>query len=211
MKPYYSDSHCTIFHGDCREILPSLPKADLVLTDPPYGIDYNRNEKHKGNVNNPKVYGDDKPFEPNWLLAMKIPMVLWGGNCYASKLPDYPAWLCWKKTLTNGAESQSADFELAWSNALTRNRIFEYLWAGCYRAGEREGFYHPTQKPIALMQWCLTFFPQVKNVADPYMGTGPVLIASKLAGIKSVGIEIVERYAEIAANRLRQSVLNFEG
>ncbi len=238
VKWYYSDSHTCIAHGDCREILPTLllekvkKKEICIISDPPYGIgwdvDYakSREASIRRKVSNgtadkcwregkhTPIYGDNKPFEPAWLLALQVPMILWGANHYADKLPSSPQWLIWDKKTERGAKNGFGDCEMAWvrggdSSAV---RIFRHMWCGYQRDSEiSEGSLHPTQKPVALMQWCLTFFPQVKNVADPYMGTGPVLIACKLAGIKCVGIEIVERYAEIAASRLRQSVLNFEG
>lgn len=102
-----------------------------------------------------------------------------------------------------------ATCELAWSNFVKGCRRFRFLWNGFMRAGD-ESLYHPTQKPVDLMTWCLSlpWTPEGK-VLDPYMGSGPVLIAAKLAGRKAIGIEIEERYCEIAANRLAQGVLPF--
>lgn len=96
--------------------------------------------------------------------------------------------------------------ELAWSNLLGATRVFRNLWSGLLRSSERRDFYHPTQKPIALMEWCLQFFPDGK-VLDPYAGSGSTLIASKKTGRSAVGIEIEERYCEIAAKRLNQEVM----
>ncbi len=206
MTPYYEDSAVTIYHGDCREI--SLPSSDLVLTDPPYGIAYNRNDKHRGSVLNPTVQGDDLPFDPSFLLDFPR-LILWGANCYASRLPDSKTWLCWRKTLTDGNESQSTDFELAWTNCVGRSRYFEHLWAGCYRASESGDYLHTTQKPLELMRWCLGLVPRAKTILDPFMGSGTTLRAAKDLGRKATGIEIEERYCEIAARRMAQEVFSF--
>ncbi len=208
MKPYYEEAGITIYHGDCREILPTLPKVDLVLTDPPYGISYNRNKKHRGMVPHPTVIGDDAPFDPAHLLIFPR-LILWGANCYASKLPDSKTWIAWHKTLTDNDEGQTSDMELAWANCIGRNRLFTYLWAGCYRQGEAGDFFHPTQKPRSLMAWCIKLSNAPGIVLDPYMGSGTTLRAAKDLGRQAIGIEIEERYCEIAAKRLSQEVLDF--
>ena len=204
--PYYQDKSCTLYHADCRDILPLLPKVDLVLTDPPYGIGYNRNQKHKGIVVNPTVLGDDRPFDPTCLMRFER-LILWGANCYASRLPDCKTWLAWHKTLTSNVKGQTSDMELAWANCIGRNRLFRYLWAGCYRAGETGDYFHPTQKPIALMKWCIELAPKSNLILDPFCGSGTTLVAAKQLGRKSIGVEIEEKYCEISAQRLSQEVL----
>lgn len=206
MKPYYQDDAVTIYHGDCREILPQLEPVDLVLTDPPYGINYDRNQKHKGFRTNHTVFGDDAPFDPSCLLKYQN-LILWGANCYASRLPDSKVWLAWHKTFTDNADGQTADMELAWTNCLGRSRLFRYLWAGCYRQGEISEFYHPTQKPLALMSWCISLAGDRKIILDPFMGSGTTLRAAKDLGRKAIGIEIEEKYCEVAARRMAQEVL----
>jgi DNA modification methylase len=182
--------------------------VDLVLTDPPYGIDYDRNKKHKGQKRNNKVLGDDVPFDPSILLKYQH-IILWGANCYASRLPDSKTWICWKKTLTDNSKGQTADFELAWCNCIGRSRHYEYLWAGAYRVFECGDYFHPTQKPIALMKWCIELSKTKGTILDPFMGSGTTLRAAKDLGRKAIGIEIEEKYCEIAAKRLGQEVLAF--
>ena len=179
---------------------------DLAIVDPPYGIDYDRNKKHKGTVQNNTVFGDNISFDPTFLLDYGR-LILWGGNCYASKLPNQATWLCWKKTLTDNNGGQTSDMELAWANCIGRSRHFEYLWAGCYRPYETGEYYHPTQKPIALMRWCLELVKDVKIVLDPFMGSGTTLVAAKQLHRQAIGIEIEEKYCEIAVKRLGQGVL----
>lgn len=210
--PYYDHGGITIYNADCRDLLPQLGKFDLLLTDPPYGIGLDTENRSRGRSrltvarDHEPVFDDDKPFEPAHLLALSIPSVLWGANNYADKLPASPMWLAWDREATGDI----TDAELAWvkGHHYRTVRLFKHQWAGMLRASEKGlRVLHPTQKPVALMRWCLSFFPEAKTVLDPYMGSGPVARACKDAGLRYVGIEIVERYCEIAAKRLAQEVL----
>jgi site-specific DNA-methyltransferase (adenine-specific) len=209
VKPYYEEDGITIYHGDCREVVPRMV-FDAVVTDPPYGI--NLDTGRSGKPGHPVMFGDDKPFDPRWLLALNVPSIIWGANHFASLLPDSRGWLCWDKATRNGFNLQQAEFELAWTNVLSRPRMFRHLWVGYHRDSEVRTALHPTQKPVALMRWCLSWLPDsVSVVADPYMGAGPTLRAAKDLGIKAIGIELEERYCETAAKRLAQGVLDFGG
>ena len=227
MRPYFEDESVTIYHGDCRELLPMMPKVDLVLTDPPWGIGYDvagrqdakfrqangttKNSKHIA----PQDFGvfswDKERFEPAPLLALKTKSIIWGAQCFASRLPDFVTWLCWIKVNGDYSLLRQADMDLAWTNCIGRSRVFNHLWMGGARDSE-SGIpnYHPTQKPLALMRWCLGLVKDVQTVIDPYMGSGTTLRAAKDTGIKAIGIEIEERYCEIAARRMAQEVLSFE-
>ena len=215
MTPYYEHDGITIYHGDCREIAPSLGFAGLVLTDPPYGIAHPTDyaARGRGNLaacaNYPVVHGDAEPFDPLWLLSLGAARILWGGNWFADKLPASGGWLVWDKERPDTLDQ--ATCELAWSDCVKGVRRFRFLWNGAFRAG-REQLYHPTQKPEALMGWCLSFpwTRQFDAVIDPYMGSGPTLVAAARMGKQAIGIEIEERYCEIAAKRLSQGVLPFE-
>ncbi len=220
-KPYYAHGGITIYHGDCREILPGLGKFDLLLTDPPYGVnvDTANATKRRGfrpydancrAVDLPRVAGDAEAFDPAPFLPLAPAAVLWGANNYASKLPDSPCWLAWDRKDRRAADSDITDVELAAviGHRFKTVRIFRHMWAGFQRDSEIGAkVLHPTQKPVALMSWCLGFFPEAKTVVDPYMGSGPVAKACKDRGLRYVGIELVEKYCEIAVNRLRQEVL----
>ncbi len=206
--PYYHDeaSGITIYHGDCREIMAGLTEQiDLLLTDPPYGINYQHGARKGGRklgTDGGKVIGDDAPFDPaQWLIYPKI--VLWGANHYADKLPASRGWLTWDKRDGIASNDQS-DCELAWTNWLTVARLFSRYWNG---GGIGEARWHPTQKPIALMRWCCELAPDAKVILDPFMGSGTTLRAAKDLGRRAIGIEINEAYCEIAAKRLQQSVL----
>ena len=223
MTPYYSEPGIEIYHGDCREILPALGKFDLLLTDPPYGIGLDTANASRGRsrvssarlhhasktlraVDHLLVAGDGEPFDPRPLLGIAPSAILWGANNYASKLPDSAHWLTWDRQ----SSGDITDCELAWvgGHRFRTVRIFRHLWSGVIRGSENAGrSLHPTQKPVALMSWCLGFFPEAKTVIDPYMGSGPVAKACKDRGLRYVGIELVEKYCEIAVKRLAQEVL----
>ncbi len=213
MKPYYDHKGITIYHGDCREVLPTLEPVDLVLTDPPYGINLPTNFRSRGRgclaqcQDYPPVYGDDKPFDPTFLLSLNVPTILWGANYYTKHLPDVSGWLVWDKLRPDGIDQ--ADAELAWTNCVKGVRVFRWLWHGCMRAGN-DSLVHPTQKPEALMRWVLSLkWVPAGIVFDPFMGGGTTLRAAKDLGRKAIGIEIEEKYCEIAARRLDQEVLDF--
>jgi site-specific DNA-methyltransferase (adenine-specific) len=195
-EPYYQDDSCTIYHGDCREILPHLIHVDLVLTDPPYGIGIAANpfrQKHETSA------WDDSPVDVA-LLAQVIESgthaVVWGGNYFG--LPASQRFFVWDKGQPE--DFSSAMCEQAWTNQpgpakLFRRNVWQY---------EKQ---HPTQKPIEVMRWCIEFFPDARTVLDPFMGSGTTLRAAKDCGRKAIGIELEERYCEIAAKRLSQMVL----
>lgn len=215
MKPYYEHAGIVIYNADCREILPHIGPVDLVLTDPPYGIahptDYS--SRGRGPLANAKDYspivGDSERFDPKFLL--QYPCILWGSNYYAEKLPPSSGWLVWDKRVQDGkGVNDQSDCELAWANFVKGARIFRHMWNGFWKDSERGESYHPTQKPIALMRWCLSLrWTPLGTVADPYMGSGPVLLAAKQLGRRAIGIEIEEKYCEIAAKQLSQEVLPF--
>jgi site-specific DNA-methyltransferase (adenine-specific) len=205
VSPYYEDGACQIWHGDCREILPQLGPFGAVVTDPPYG----HGSKWSGGTwaANP-MYDlafewDAKPVDAD-LMALVIASapaaIVWGGNYY--ELPPSRCWLSWVKTQQMDT---MADFELAWTNLDRPAKCFPSIRNP---DGKRE---HPTQKPEALMRWCLGFVPGSGVIADPFMGSGTTLVAAKRLGRKAIGIELEEKYCEIAAKRLAQGALDLFG
>ena len=208
MKPYYDEDGITIYHGDCREILPELPKCDLLLTDPPYGMNYKPGSVHLGSVDWSPVIGDDEPFDPRF-LPLSEPACLFGANFYASRLPDSGGWLCWDKRTRDGMSVRSSECEFIWTNFIRSPKVFRFMWSGAFRDGEGHGNHlHPTQKPVELIAWVLHQSPG-GSVIDPFMGSGTTLVAAKKFGRKAIGIEIEEKYCEIAVKRLAQKVLDF--
>lgn len=216
-EPYYQDEYATIYHGDSREIAP-IVSCDLVLADPPYGIDHPTDYSSRGRDgitacnDYPPVHGDDEPFDPRWLLDIGRGRILWGANHYADRLPPQSGWLVWDKERPDDLDQ--ATCELAWSDCVKGVRRFRHLWNGAIRASENgSSLVHPTQKPVELMQWCMTlrWTDGYDSILDPFMGSGTTLVAAKNLGRKAIGIEIEERYCEIAAERLSQGVLALEG
>ncbi len=199
MKPYYQDSAVQIYHGDCREILPSLPKVDLVLTDPPYGIKIASNpfrQKHE------KADWDAYPVDGDllkYVIGMGINAIIWGGNYFL--LPAHQRFLVWDKMQPE--DFSSAMCEQAWTNINGPAKIFRFKVTSYFKQ-------HPTQKPVSLMKWCIQLCPDnPQTILDPFAGSGTTLRAAKDLNRKAIRIEIEEKYCEIAAKRMAQEVFNF--
>jgi len=215
-KPYYSDDAVVIYNCDCRDVLPSLPKVDLVLTDPPYGIGEAAGKNYsRGNWAPPKRYEikdwDDKPITQE-LLDMVIHSarhsIIFGGNYY--QVPASSCWLVWDKV--NG-DSDFADCELAWTNFKTAVRKYEWKWQGMLQqAGTPKDIRsHPTQKPSGLFSLILANYSKEGDlILDPFLGSGTTLVCAKKLGRKAIGIEIEEKYCHIAATRCSQSVMRLK-
>ena len=199
MKPYYKDEACTIWHGDCREILPTLEKVDLVLTDPPYGL----NRKMQGGTWGVAYSCSDmlkwdyvlSPAEMERILSIESKMIIWGANNYS--MPPSRCWLVWLKPCL----ATLSDVELAWTNFDAPAKCFKNN-----RISKASG--HPTEKPLELFKWCIEMSKTTDTILDPFMGSGTTLRAAKDLGRKAIGIELEEKYCEIAARRLEQGVLN---
>lgn len=211
MRPYYEDGAVTLYHADCLDLLESLWfGVDLLLTDPPYGMNHEPTRRANGSKRwgAERIQGDDRGFDPTPFLRFPK-AIMWGGNWYASRLPDCGGWFVWDKTPKGRKEGfTSSDAELAWTNIGGTVRKFSLQWGGEARDGE--GYFHPTQKPVALMRWCIEQAGRPTTVLDPFAGAGPTLVAAKAAGCRAIGIELEERYCEVAAARLSQGVLPLE-
>ena len=204
MKPYYDDGRgIQIYHGDCREILPSLPKCDLVLTDPPYGLNY------KGEEWDRKI--------PQWLAAARSRSPLVAFTTAPTTMWDYPRpdWVAiyyrpascsrtaqggfnhWSPVLVYGDHKLPTDaFMIANGTIVSENRQVDD---------------HPCPKPVEVFRWLISHLTQTQNIVfDPFMGSGTTLRAAKDLGRRAIGIEIEEKYCELAAKGLSQEVLCFE-
>jgi site-specific DNA-methyltransferase (adenine-specific) len=214
VKPYFQDDYVTLYHADCREVLPLLGPADTLITDPPYGINYVKGAGGRAGAsstnrrNTVPVFGDDEPFDPTPFLHFPS-VILWGVNHYAHRIPAGGRWIAWNKLGHKEPWDSFSDVEFAWQNKRGKDLIFSHLWKGLCQAGAGEKRFHPTQKPLALMKWCIGLVPDAKTVLDPFMGSGTTILAAKDMGLKSIGIEVSEHYCEIAAKRLAQGMLNF--
>lgn len=226
MTPYYQHAGITIYHGDCRKIVASGVKADLLVTDPPYGLGLGRKANrqgagvkrhHTGMCHTgkgpvlPRSYADsdwdDAPVDDALLDLVRScakHQIIFGGNYFP--LPPSKCWLVWDKLR---GDTDFADCELAWTNLNKSVRRIAYRWNGFLVApGCKDVRVHPAQKPVAVMRWVIAQAPpDCHSIFDPFMGSGTTLVAAKSLGISAIGIEKEERYCEIAAQRLSQEVL----
>jgi len=211
MKPYYEQSGVTIYHGDCREVIEEweglrTQSFDLLLTDPPYGIlsadGSAATRRSGGNLDDGRMAWDVAPTSTDLarLASITKMQMIWGG--LHLPLPETFGYLVWDKQIDG---LNFGECEVCWTSLKFAPRVFRYR-----AVGVDGGKQHPTQKPEALMQWCLWFAKTAKTVLDPYMGSGTTLVACKRGGRQCVGIEREERYCELAAKRLAQEALPLE-
>jgi site-specific DNA-methyltransferase (adenine-specific) len=212
---------CELWLGDCRDVLPTIGTIDAVVTDPPYGINYQHSGHVRGNAaaigitkaanarGSPPVVGDNKPFDPSVWTDFKH-VVIWGADHFYTRLPDRGRWLAWNKLGTMEPWDTFSDVEFAWSSSEGAARIFSMLWKGlaCDKRGEDNGLReHPMQKPERLMRWCIeqSRVPPNSVVLDPFMGSGTTGVACVKLGRRFIGIEIEPRYFDIACRRIEQA------
>jgi site-specific DNA-methyltransferase (adenine-specific) len=208
----------TLYLGDCRDIAPTLERPAAVISDPPYGIGFTYSAGGKCGAHtgrkagqdkrhaNAPIVGDAEPFDPKPWLAVADIVLLWGANHFAQRLPD-GRWLAWNKLGGLEPWDSFSDVEFAWHNKRGADRIFSHLWKGLCQAGAGEKRDHPTQKPVALMKWCIgeTKVPADGLVLDPYMGSGTTGIAAVQMGHPFAGIEIDPTYFGVACRRIEQA------
>ena len=195
----------TLYLGNCLEILPTLPKVDAVITDPPYGIgEAAGNNSSRSKLAIAKDFGDarwdDAPIPHDAMqaiIAAGKAAIVFGGNYY--RMEPSSCWLVWDKC--NGT-NDFADCELAWTNLTTAVRRLQYRWNGMLRDGKEARGDHPTQKPIGVMKWCIEQCHGAQTILDPFMGSGTTGVACANLGRKFIGIEIEPKYFEIACERI---------
>jgi len=189
-----------LWHGDCREVLPLLPAFDLVLTDPPYGIGFAAQPTDYQRKNGMKPTDWDNVPAPDWLLGLMrekaAALIVWGGNYYT--MPPTRGWLAWRKP---DAPPSMAHLELAWTSYDMNAKMLDHSIAATN--GERVG--HPTQKPLRVMVWSLSFAPEAQTVCDPFMGSGTTGVACAQLGKVFTGIERERRYFDIACRRIEEA------
>lgn len=212
---YYEEKNpdIKIYHGDCLEILPLLTKVDLVVTDPPYGI-----KRDKGFEGFEGFGGFGKPiarrrFEDDdwdsktpkkevfdWILKLSDLSLIFGGNFFTDKLPVGTHWIFWDKENTMPT---FGDGELIWTNSERKSvKKIKREYNGLI--GKEETRQHPTQKPVNLIGWCLREYGENRPIVlDPFLGSGTTLVACKELNRNGIGIEISEKYCEIAKKRLK--------
>lgn len=219
MKPYYQDEQVTLFHGDCLEVTEWL-EADVLITDPPYGVDWQpRFGGYAGagsQVNAPRIKGDTDTGLRNAALAM------WGGKpalvfgSWKAQRPEgVRALLVWHKQGMAPGPARSAFqtnhedvYVLGDGWPKTSPPLRSVITTSEARSIEVSRVGHPTPKPVGLMQLLIDRTPP-GTIADPFAGSGSTLVAAARLGRQAIGVELEERYCEIAARRLSQGVLDF--
>jgi DNA modification methylase len=206
---------CTLYLGDCRDILPTLGPVDAVVTDPPYGIALDTNNlrfsggkgesarkrgKRQGPAGGRPIANDAEPFDPAFLLALPGDKIIWGWNNYPDALPR-GACLVWLKRNDEAFGSFLSDAELAWMS----KGHGVYCRRDLSNAGIANERVHPTQKPVGLMEWSLGFIPKARTILDPYMGSGSTGVACVQQGRAFVGIEIDPVYYAAACRRIEEA------
>lgn len=201
MTPYYDHAGITIYHGDCRELLP-LVRADVIVTDPPYGHGATppRGGRHAGTIDGDSVQLPWDKLELEWLDLCDGPAAVF---C-ASRFLREVAVALRSDGLLIYVKSNPSPIGSSFEPCLTRGFKGHARHFTAYNAAN--GQQHPTQKPLDLMRWIINRAP-LGAVLDPFMGSGTTLVAAKDLGRRAIGFEIEERYCEIAATRLSQEVL----
>ena len=197
--------------GDCLQVMPTLGRFDACVTDPPYGV-FKRTNTDGKMFGKETIYSTDdkaagwdvRPGSEAFAAIMATKKyVVWGGNYFADIMGASPGVMIWHKKTGNNSY---ADCEIAWTNATGTTRIFEHQWCGAFKDSERgQRAVHPTQKPVALMEWCLGFLPDAKTILDPFMGSGTTLVACQRMGRAGTGIELDPDYFAIACKRVDEA------
>lgn len=206
-----------IIHGDCLEYMKTLPDKciDLILTDPPYGINVGKGFKSRANKRNgtsaaiSKDYGDIMwdakiPSKEVFMEMFRISknQVIFGGNYFTRYLPPSSGWIVWDK---NNGENDYADCELAWSSFSKPLRKIKHTWNGMIQEdmGNKEYRHHPTQKPLDVMKFCLDLYSKENDIIfDPFAGSCTTAIACINLKRNYICVEKEKKYVDIGLQRV---------
>ena len=190
---------CTLYQGDCLEIMPTLGKVDAVVTDPPYGLgDWNNRGSNKGGpFDSDFTQKWDRPICEDHIKAIfnvSDNQIIWGANYHLGWLPRSKQMYVWNKNIRN---MHFNDCEIAWCSGWREaSRVFDLSPNGLVKS-------HPTQKPLKLMLWCIEKLPKdAHTILDPFMGSGTTGVACVKLGRKFIGIELEPKYFDIACERI---------
>jgi DNA modification methylase len=223
-----------LYLGDCRDVINDL-QFDSIVTDPPYGLSkilnrswdafekiknkkQRRKTLHSGGTWAAKEIYQDVDWDnetPNltFLLKLNVPSMFFGGNYFAD-LPPSRKWIVWFKGATHYRRS-FAELELCYCNFDGNARIIEHIPdfnKGFVNNGSRKQKVHPTQKPVAVMRFCISELPKGCGniICDPYMGSGTTGVAAIQMGRAFIGIEQKKKYFDIACKRIEQAYAEYE-
>ncbi len=220
MEPYYQDDWATIYHGDCLELLPQMPKVDLVLTDPPWPMSTSKHRKTAGrglmagNENAVELWSKTATLlrckrllvwlsihsDPrDFLNVIRLPYLR--ATYIRRAIPGY-----FGRVLMDGELIHALG---EWPIARKGAMVIPGGLSITYIANDRHNG-HPGPRSLIATKWLLKWWAsEGETIRDPFVGSGTTLLAAKELNLKAEGIEIEEKYCEIAANRLRQEVLDF--
>ena len=199
--------------GDCLQVMPTLGRFDAVVTDPPYGIGQANGANAGGTDASGRYKRKPRQYDGAWddvrptrqavdsVMAASDRHIVWGGNFFSDWLPIGGRWLIWDKL---NSMPTFSDGELAWTS-IKGASVKKFTQCASGLAANRDGRVHPTQKPLALMEWCLGFLPDAKTILDPFMGSGTTLVACQRMGRAGTGIELDPDYFEIACKRVDEA------
>ena len=205
-----------LYEGDCLDILPTLGKVDAVVTDPPYGMNYTGTAQtaQAGMKNSARrvvtpIVNDDHHFNADKFLSLIAAdsVLIWGGDWFYDSLPANGSWIIWDKRASEASDTTpGAPFEVCWSRERRARRFIRHPWGGYFNKETTEADrWHPTQKPIGVMERCLGFLPDAHTILDPFMGSGTTGVACAKLGRRFIGIEIEPKYFDVACRRIEQA------
>jgi site-specific DNA-methyltransferase (adenine-specific) len=214
-KQEFLNGQIVLFNGDCLDVMRNLKdkEIDLVLTDPPYGIGVDGGigggvlakksdfEKKGWDKKSP----ENKAFEE--LLRISENQIIFGANHFISKIPyDSSSWIVWDK---DNGDNNFADCELAWTSHKTAVRKFRWKWQGMLQQNmkDKDVKIHPTQKPVALMNWCLNNYSQENDlIFDGFLGSGTTAIACIRTKRRLIGCELDNEYFDKMCKRIEEEL-----
>lgn len=220
IKPYFETRLGKLYHGDCLDVMPEIISVNLVLTDPPYGVNEmtRRKNKSRNNIAKVKDYGeytwDSQIPGISYFYEMKRVgnnQIIFGGNYFVNHLYNSPCWIVWDKV--NG-DSDFADCELAWTSFNTAVRKYIWRWNGMLQekmGNNKEKRVHPNQKPVGLFMAILRDYSKKNDlILDPYLGSGTTAIACERLNRRWIGIEISKEYCDIAVERIKKETAQYK-
>lgn len=211
-----------IIQGDCLEVMKKISdnSIDCVIADPPYGIGVDVKMKKTANTKYGKAAALKKDYgHTDWdnktpdkevfdeIIRISKNQIIFGGNYFTDKLPQSDKWLVWDK---KSDDNNFSDCELIYTSFKGAIKVFRFLWKGMMQENmkQKEYRHHPTQKPIPLMQWIIRNYTKENDlILDPFAGSGSTCVAAQNLHRRFIGIELEEKYCEIARDRLKQQTL----
>ena len=215
---YYEEENPSlkIYCGDCLDIMPLLPKVDLVVTDPPYGCIGGSKAIGGSNFVRANQYDtewDNSRFSVEQLKSLTEKskhQVIWGVNYFWDYFKPTNSLIVWDKKCQNGWDDTFSDAEIAWTSFESKLLVYRHLWVGALKKPKTDdgNRVHPTQKPTQLIKFCIQqskYYDIPLTILDPFLGSGTTLVACKELNRNGIGIEISEKYCEIAKTRLQNT------